>query len=167
MLRRLARSWRSWQVGFSIPTPPLGSIFPGIGNAIDTFGLSLGFGAGTGIGGLAPGVTILDAAIPGAFTTASLSAVLGAVGIGAFAGGLLASLTGGNQLGGTIGGGLGAIAGKVWRVGLMGYSSSPEKILFFMSCLSHAIAAEGHATDLKAGLAAAMGSLEKEPLGVA
>ena len=36
-----------------------------------------------------------------------------------------------------IGGGLGAIAGKVWRVGLMGYSSS-EKILFFMSCLSDA-----------------------------
>ncbi len=65
-----------------------------------------------------------------------------------------------------IGGGLGAIAGKVWRVGLMGYSSSPEKILFFMSCLSHALASQGHSTDLKAGLAAAMGSLEKEPLGV-
>ncbi len=65
-----------------------------------------------------------------------------------------------------IGGALGAIAGKVWRVGLMGYSSSPEKILFFMSCLSDALATEGHSTDLKAGLAAAMGSLEKEPLGV-
>jgi alanine-glyoxylate transaminase/serine-glyoxylate transaminase/serine-pyruvate transaminase len=66
-----------------------------------------------------------------------------------------------------IGGGLGAFAGKAWRVGLMGYSSSPEKILFFMSCLSHTLASQGHTTDLKAGLAAAMGSLEKEPVGVA
>ena len=66
-----------------------------------------------------------------------------------------------------IGGGLGAFAGKAWRVGLMGYSSSPEKILFFMSCLSHTLASQGHATDLKAGLAAVMGSLENEPIGVA
>ena len=65
-----------------------------------------------------------------------------------------------------IGGGLGAIAGKVWRVGLMGYASSPERILFFMSCLSHSLAAQGHTTDLKSGLAAAMGALEKEPLPV-
>ena len=65
-----------------------------------------------------------------------------------------------------IGGGLGVIAGKVWRVGLMGYASSPERILFFMSCLSHSLAAQGHATDLKSGLAAAMGALEKEPLPV-
>lgn len=65
-----------------------------------------------------------------------------------------------------IGGGLGVIAGKVWRVGLMGYSSSPERILFFMSCLSHALAAQGHATDLESGLAAAMDTLGKEPLAV-
>ena len=62
-----------------------------------------------------------------------------------------------------IGGGLGALAGRVWRVGLMGYSSSPERILFFMTCLHHALAARGCATDLKAGIAAAMASLEKEP----
>ncbi len=59
-----------------------------------------------------------------------------------------------------IGGGLGAIAGKVWRVGLMGYSSSPERILFFMSCLSQALGVQGVSTDLKAGLAAAMSTLE-------
>lgn len=64
-----------------------------------------------------------------------------------------------------IGGGLGSLKGKVWRVGLMGYSSSPEKILFFLSSMSQALAIQGHATDLKAGLAAAMESLEKEPLG--
>lgn len=65
-----------------------------------------------------------------------------------------------------IGGGLGAIAGKVWRVGLMGYSSSPERILFFLSCLSHALASQGVSTDLKSGLAAAMESLSREPTTV-
>ena len=58
-----------------------------------------------------------------------------------------------------IGGGLGSIAGKVWRVGLMGYSSSPERILFFLSCISHALAEQGVSTDLKAGLSAAMEGL--------
>jgi alanine-glyoxylate transaminase/serine-glyoxylate transaminase/serine-pyruvate transaminase len=27
-----------------------------------------------------------------------------------------------------VGGGLGALAGKVWRVGLMGYNSTPENV---------------------------------------
>lgn len=66
-----------------------------------------------------------------------------------------------------IGGGLGAITGRRGRVGLMGYSSSPERILFFLSCLSHALAAQGHSTDLKFGLAEPMETLEKEPTGVA
>lgn len=59
-----------------------------------------------------------------------------------------------------IGGGLGALKGKVWRVGLMGYSSSPERILFFLSCLSQALAVQGHSTSLKEGLAEAMKALE-------
>ncbi|HSF13934.1 MAG TPA: aminotransferase class V-fold PLP-dependent enzyme [Vicinamibacteria bacterium] len=59
-----------------------------------------------------------------------------------------------------IGGGLGALKGKVFRVGLMGYSSSPERILFFLSCISQALAVEGYSTDLKAGLAAAMSALD-------
>ncbi len=59
-----------------------------------------------------------------------------------------------------IGGGLGAIAGKAWRIGLMGYSSSPERILFFLSCISHALAKQGVSTDLKAGLSAAMEALD-------
>jgi alanine-glyoxylate transaminase/serine-glyoxylate transaminase/serine-pyruvate transaminase len=58
-----------------------------------------------------------------------------------------------------IGGGLGAIKGKAWRVGLMGYSSSPERILFFLSCISQALAARGVSTDLKSGLSAAMEKL--------
>ena len=59
-----------------------------------------------------------------------------------------------------IGGGFGALKGKIWRVGLMGYSSSAEKILFFLSAISSALAAEGCKTDLQAGLAASMSKLE-------
>ena len=59
-----------------------------------------------------------------------------------------------------IGGGLGALKGKVWRVGLMGYNSSPEKILFVLSCLSSGLAAQNVKMDLPAGLAAAMAKLE-------
>lgn len=59
-----------------------------------------------------------------------------------------------------IGGGLGAFKGKIWRVGLMGYSSSPEKILFFLSAISHALSVQGTTTDLAAGIEAAMGALD-------
>ncbi len=59
-----------------------------------------------------------------------------------------------------IGGGLGALKGKVWRVGLMGYNSSAEKILFVLSCLSSGLAAQNVKVDLPAGLAAAMAKLE-------
>jgi alanine-glyoxylate transaminase/serine-glyoxylate transaminase/serine-pyruvate transaminase len=61
-----------------------------------------------------------------------------------------------------IGGGLGALKGKIWRVGLMGYASSPERILFFLTCLSQALAAQGFAADVKSGLRASMETLEKE-----
>jgi alanine-glyoxylate transaminase/serine-glyoxylate transaminase/serine-pyruvate transaminase len=59
-----------------------------------------------------------------------------------------------------IGGGLGALAGKVWRVGLMGYSSSAENVLFFLAAISRALDVEGYKTDLSGGLAAAMSLLE-------
>lgn len=58
-----------------------------------------------------------------------------------------------------IGGGLGALAGKVWRVGLMGYSSSAENVLFFLSAISRALAIQGYKTDLAAGTNAAMTEL--------
>jgi alanine-glyoxylate transaminase/serine-glyoxylate transaminase/serine-pyruvate transaminase len=58
-----------------------------------------------------------------------------------------------------IGSGLGALKGQVWRVGLMGYSSSAENVLFFMSAISRALAIQGHKTDLSAGLEAAMSLL--------
>jgi len=58
-----------------------------------------------------------------------------------------------------IGAGLGALKGQVWRVGLMGYSSSAENVLFFMSAISRALAIQGCKTDLSAGLEAAMSLL--------
>jgi len=58
-----------------------------------------------------------------------------------------------------IGGGLGALKGNVWRVGLMGYSSSAENILFFLSAISRALAIQGYKTDLAAGTHAAMTEL--------
>ncbi len=55
-----------------------------------------------------------------------------------------------------IGGGLGALKGQVWRVGLMGYSSSAENVLFFLSAMSRALADQGWMMDVEAGLEAAM-----------
>jgi alanine-glyoxylate transaminase/serine-glyoxylate transaminase/serine-pyruvate transaminase len=55
-----------------------------------------------------------------------------------------------------IGGGLGALKGKVWRVGLMGHSSSAANVLFFLSAISRALAIQRHKTDLAAGIDAAM-----------
>jgi len=42
-----------------------------------------------------------------------------------------------------IGGGLGNFAGKAWRVGLMGYSSSKRNVLLFLSALGSILNAQG------------------------
>ncbi|MEO6696800.1 MAG: alanine--glyoxylate aminotransferase family protein [Gammaproteobacteria bacterium] len=39
-----------------------------------------------------------------------------------------------------IGAGLGALAGKVWRIGLMGYASNPTNVLFCLSALEETLA---------------------------
>ncbi len=39
-----------------------------------------------------------------------------------------------------IGGGLGALAGKIWRVGLMGHSSWQKNVFLFLSALEAASA---------------------------
>ena len=49
-----------------------------------------------------------------------------------------------NEYGLEIGAGLGALAGKVWRIGLMGYSSNPKNVLFCLSALDKVL------TDLQA-----------------
>jgi alanine-glyoxylate transaminase/serine-glyoxylate transaminase/serine-pyruvate transaminase len=42
-----------------------------------------------------------------------------------------------------IGGGLGPLAGKVWRVGLMGYTSQPSNVLLFLTALEDALTSQG------------------------
>lgn len=58
-----------------------------------------------------------------------------------------------------IGAGLGPFAGKIWRVGLMGASSSAALVLLFLSSLEHALRAHGHDTAPGAGVAAASHAL--------
>ena len=59
-----------------------------------------------------------------------------------------------------IGGGFGRLKGKVWRVGLMGYSSSADNVLFFIPTISRALALQGYKTDLAAGLDAVLTELD-------
>ena len=52
-----------------------------------------------------------------------------------------------------IGGGLGAVKGRVWRVGLMGASSTPSNVLYFLSCVERCLREQG--VSLPSGLEAA------------
>jgi alanine-glyoxylate transaminase/serine-glyoxylate transaminase/serine-pyruvate transaminase len=54
-----------------------------------------------------------------------------------------------------VGAGLGALAGKIWRVGLMGASSTPQTVLQFMAALEGALTANGYQPPAGAGVAAA------------
>jgi len=54
-----------------------------------------------------------------------------------------------------IGAGLGQLAGKVWRIGLMGYSSNPTNVRLCLSALEHALIDQGAKLDKGAALAAA------------
>ena len=52
------------------------------------------------------------------------------------------------------GGGLGALAGKVFRVGLMGHGARIENVLRALAAFGDALAAAGHRPDVSAALAA-------------
>ncbi|MGM0590608.1 MAG: pyridoxal-phosphate-dependent aminotransferase family protein [Halobacteriota archaeon] len=43
-----------------------------------------------------------------------------------------------------IAGGLGALAGDVWRIGCMGYSARPDKVLMLLAALEDALEAQGY-----------------------
>ena len=58
-----------------------------------------------------------------------------------------------------VGAGLGPLAGKIWRVGLMGASSTPQTVLQFLAALESALAANGHQAPPGAGVAAAQAAL--------
>jgi alanine-glyoxylate transaminase/serine-glyoxylate transaminase/serine-pyruvate transaminase len=57
-----------------------------------------------------------------------------------------------------IGGGLGPVKGQVWRVGLMGETSSPRNVLYFLSCLERLLKRQG--VKVGSGLTAAQEALE-------
>jgi len=61
-----------------------------------------------------------------------------------------------------IGGGLGQLKGQVWRIGLMGYSSSRENVLLFLSVLEKLLTEAGYKMSAGAGIAAAIQSLQKK-----
>jgi alanine-glyoxylate transaminase / serine-glyoxylate transaminase / serine-pyruvate transaminase len=63
-----------------------------------------------------------------------------------------------------VGAGLGPLAGKVWRVGLMGASSTPQTVLLFLGALEAALAANGYAIRPGAGTAAATAALTAAPV---
>jgi alanine-glyoxylate transaminase/serine-glyoxylate transaminase/serine-pyruvate transaminase len=58
-----------------------------------------------------------------------------------------------------VGAGLGPLAGKIWRVGLMGASSTPQTLLQFLAACEAALTAHGHRVPEGAGVAAASASL--------
>lgn len=59
-----------------------------------------------------------------------------------------------------IGAGLGPLAGKIWRVGLMGASSTPSLVTLFLAALGHGLKAAGFKCDEGAGVAAALRALD-------
>ena len=54
-----------------------------------------------------------------------------------------------------IGGGLGPLKGQVWRIGLMGHSSSAENVFLVLSALEKILPAEGYAVQTGAGVTVA------------
>jgi alanine-glyoxylate transaminase/serine-glyoxylate transaminase/serine-pyruvate transaminase len=58
-----------------------------------------------------------------------------------------------------IGAGLGPLAGRIWRVGLMGSGSTPQSLLLLMGTLEHALRAQGFSVPPGAGTAAAVDAL--------
>lgn len=61
-----------------------------------------------------------------------------------------------------VGAGLGDLAGKIWRIGLMGYSSRPANILLCIGAFASELEAMGHRTDGGAGISAARAMLDQD-----
>ena len=54
-----------------------------------------------------------------------------------------------------IGAGLGALAGKAWRIGLMGYASNRKNVNLCVSALGNVLNAQGHRCDVSQAIAEA------------
>ena len=63
-----------------------------------------------------------------------------------------------------VGAGLGPLAGKIWRVGLMGASSTPQTLLQFLAALEGALEANGKSMRAGAGVAAAVAAFRQVPV---
>ena len=55
-----------------------------------------------------------------------------------------------------LGGGLGPFKGKLWRIGIMGHSSTKQNVILFLTALESALAAEGAKLSPGAAVSAAM-----------
>ena len=64
-----------------------------------------------------------------------------------------------NQYNIEISGGLGPVAGKIWRIGLMGENSTPASVLAFLSALEEILLQEGYELAQGEGVAAAQRAL--------
>ena len=60
-----------------------------------------------------------------------------------------------------IGGGLGPLKGLIWRIGLMGYSSTPENVLLVLASLEKMLTSEGYKVEPGAGVKAAVEYLKQ------
>lgn len=60
-----------------------------------------------------------------------------------------------HEFGIEIGGGLGDFAGKVWRIGLMGYTARPQNVLLLLAALEQLLDRAGYSLEPGAGVAAA------------
>ena len=60
-----------------------------------------------------------------------------------------------------VGAGLGPLAGKIWRVGLMGASSTPQTLVQFLGALDAALSLQGYRSSEGAGVAAASAALRQ------
>jgi len=68
-----------------------------------------------------------------------------------------------NRFGIEIGAGLGAFKGKVWRIGLMGYTSRATNVFQFLAALEQLLAEQGYAFSRGSSIAAATSFYEKTP----
>lgn len=66
-----------------------------------------------------------------------------------------------NEFGIEIGGGLGPLKGQLWRIGLMGHSSTAENVLLLLSALEKILPAEGYTVEPGVGVTAASQTLKK------
>jgi len=61
-----------------------------------------------------------------------------------------------------IGGGLGSLKGQIWRIGLMGHSSTEENVLLLLSALEKLLVDEGYSVESGVGVTAAIQALKKK-----